>query len=149
MKQRLRSMPHKKVGSNLVHPFVDISFMYKIGTMLSFDLRTCQLVSLCGPKIWSCASSHLHCIWKIWKFWKKILYFGWWKFVHAYIFLIDTWNCVTTCMSTLLWVCKISGIFHSQTEEEAGNASYLSTRDVPAARPQRWFSLHLKFTRAC
>ena len=24
-----------------------------------------------------------------------------------------------------------------QTEEEAGNASYLSTRDVPAARPQR------------
>ena len=50
MKQRLRSMPHKKVSSNLVHTFVDISFMYKIGTMLSFDLRTCQLVSLCGPK---------------------------------------------------------------------------------------------------
>ena len=75
MKQRLRSMPHKKVSSNLVHTFVDISFMYKIGTMLSFDLRTCQLVSLCGPKIWSCASSHLHCIWKIWQLLKKNIIF--------------------------------------------------------------------------
>lgn len=43
MKQRLRSMPHKKVGSNLLHTCVDISFMYKIATMLPFDLCTYQL----------------------------------------------------------------------------------------------------------
>ena len=36
-----------------------------------------------------------------------------------------------------------------QTEEGAGNASHLSTRDTPATRPQCWFSLHLKFAHAC
>ena len=35
------------------------------------------------------------------------------------------------------------------TKEEAGNASHLSTRGMPAARPQCWFSPHLKLARAC
>ena len=74
------------------------------------------------------------------------------------------------CTRLRLWLCLRQGSFNSeirityhsrrsgprdqtlqweQTEEEAGNASHLSTRDMPAARPQCRFSLHLKFTRAC
>ena len=55
-------------------------------------------------------------------------------------FSFNAHTAASTLVQTLRW---------EQTEEEAGNASHLSTRDMQATRPQCWFSLHLKFARVC
>ena len=44
----------------------------------------------------------------------------------------------------------VNGVESATTvAEETGDASHLSSRDMPPARPQCCFSVHLKFARVC